>query len=80
MPDCGCQLICELGVRRVLEYLQLLVRGCEFNCEAAYYSRTSMARTLMAHSLGLARTITLVNAGHFWHNPPWMSGTTLGYN
>ena len=42
------------------------------------YSRTSMARTLMAHSLWLARTITVVPTGHFRHNPPWMAGTTLG--
>ena len=42
------------------------------------YSRTSMARTLMAQSSGLARTITMVPTGHFMHNPPWMAETILG--
>ena len=41
------------------------------------YSKTSMARTLMAHSPGLARTIVMVPTGHFMHNRPWMAGTTL---
>ena len=31
------------------------------------YRRTSMARTLMAHSPCLARTITIVPTGHFMH-------------
>ena len=37
-----------------------------------------MARTLMAHSPGLAKTIITVPTGHFMHNPPWMARTTLG--
>ena len=41
------------------------------------YSRTSMARTLMAHSPWLARTIIMVPTGHSMHIPPWMSGTTF---
>ena len=44
------------------------------------YSKTSMARTLMAHSPGLARTIIIVLTGRSMHNPPWMAGTTLGLN
>ena len=44
------------------------------------YSRTSIARTLMAHSPDLARTISMVPTGHFRHNPPWICGTTLGKN
>ena len=42
------------------------------------YSRTSMARTLMADSPWLARTIIMVPTNHFMHNPSWMAGTTLG--
>ena len=42
------------------------------------YSRTPMSQTLMAYSPGLARTIIMVPPGHFMHNQPWMSGTTLG--
>ena len=42
------------------------------------YKRTSMVRTLMACSPGLARTIIMVPTGHFRHNPPLMGGTTLG--
>ena len=42
------------------------------------YSKTSMAQTLKAYSLGLARTITMVPTGNFMHNLPWMAGTTLG--
>ena len=42
------------------------------------YSKTSMARTVMAHSPGLARTIIMVPTGHFIHNPSWMTETTLG--
>ena len=45
---------------------------------AYIYSRTSMARTLMVHSPGLARTMIMVPTGHFKHNLPWMAGTTLG--
>ena len=37
-----------------------------------------MARTLIAHIPGLARTIIMVPSGHFMHKPPWMAGTTLG--
>ena len=37
-----------------------------------------MARTLMAHSPGLARTIKMVPIGHSMHTPPWMTGTTFG--
>ena len=37
-----------------------------------------MAKTLMAHSPGLARTIIMVPTGHLMNNPPWMAGTTLG--
>ena len=47
---------------------------------SCWYSRTSMARTLMAHSPGLAKTINTVPTGHSMHNLPWMAGTTLGYN
>ena len=39
-----------------------------------------MARTLMAYSPGLARTIVMVSIGHFMHNSPWKAGTTLGLN
>ena len=39
-----------------------------------------MALTLIAHSPGLARTIIMVPKGQFMHNPPWIAGTTLGYN
>ena len=42
------------------------------------YSRTSMARILMAHSPGSARTIIMVPTGQFMHNQPWMAGTTFG--
>ena len=42
------------------------------------YSRTSMARTLMVHSHGLARTIIMVPMGHYMHNTPWIAGTTHG--
>ena len=41
------------------------------------YSRTSMARTLMAHLPRLARTDIMVPTGLFMHIPPWMAGTTL---
>ena len=41
------------------------------------YSRISMARTLMAHSPGLARTIIMVPTCYFRLNPPGMGGTTL---
>ena len=34
-----------------------------------------MARTLMFHSPGLARTIIMVPTGHSMHNPPWMART-----
>ena len=44
------------------------------------YSRTSMAQTLMAHSPWLARTTIMVPTGCFMNTPPWMAGTTLGYN
>ena len=37
------------------------------------YSRTSMARSLMGHSPGLARTVFMVSTGHFMANPPgWL--------
>ena len=36
-----------------------------------------MARTLMAHSPGLTRTIIMVHSGHLKHNPPWIDGTTI---
>ena len=36
-----------------------------------------MARTLMAYSPGLARTMIMVPTGHFKHNPPWMAGLPL---
>ena len=42
------------------------------------YSKNLMAQTLMAHSPGLVRTITMVPPGHFMNNPTWMAGTTLG--
>ena len=42
------------------------------------YSRTSMARTLIAHLPVLARAIIMIPTGHSMHNPPWMAGTTLG--
>ena len=42
------------------------------------YSKASMARTLMVHSPGLARTIFMVPTASFMHNPPWMPGTTIG--
>ena len=57
-------------------YVRLLKKSFFF----IIHSRTSMARTLMAHSPGLARTINMVPTGHFRHNPPWMAGTTPGYN
>ena len=41
--------------------------------QSKIFSRTSLARTLMAHSHGLARTIVMVPKGHFVHNPPWMA-------
>ena len=44
---------------------------CAGKCGATYkqrYSRVSMAQTLMAHSPELARNITMVTTGHFWHN------------
>ena len=44
------------------------------------YSRTSMARTLIAPSPWVARTIIMVPTGHFMHTPLWMTGTTLSYN
>ena len=44
------------------------------------YSRASMARTLMAHSPGLARTIIVVPTGHLMRNPPWIAVITLGVN
>ena len=34
-----------------------------------------MARTLMVHLPGLARTIIMVPVGHFMQNLPWMAGT-----
>ena len=42
------------------------------------YSRISMARTLMAHSPWLARTIITVPSGHLMHAPSCMAGTDLG--
>ena len=36
-----------------------------------------MARTLKAHSPGMARTIIAVPTGHFMHNPPWMARTIV---
>ena len=36
--------------------------------------RTSMARTLMAHSPGLTRTMIMVPTEHFKHNPPRHTG------
>ena len=36
--------------------------------------RLLMARTLMAHSPSLARTIIMVHTGNFMHNLPWMHG------
>ena len=42
------------------------------------YSRTSIARTLMALSPGLAKTIILVPTCDFMHNSPWMAGNTFG--
>ena len=39
-----------------------------------------MVQTLIAHLPGLTRTNIMVPTGHFKHNPPWMAGTTLGYN
>ena len=47
-------------------------------CSSIMYSETSMARTQMVHSPGLARTIVMVPIGHFMHNPPQMAGTTVG--
>ena len=44
------------------------------------YSRISMARSMKAHSPGLARTIIMVPTGHFMHNPPCIAGTSLGQN
>ena len=41
------------------------------------YIGTSKARTLMAHSPGLARTIIMIPTCHFMHNSPWIAGTTL---
>ena len=37
-----------------------------------------MARTPMALSSGLAKTIIMVPTGDTIHNLPWMAGPTLG--
>ena len=48
------------------------------NRKMTIYSITLMARTLMAHSPGLARAIVMVPTGHFMFNSPWMAGSILG--
>ena len=57
-----------------LLYKQFCFKFCQnisWNKEVTSYSRTSMARTLMAHLPRLARTDIMVPTGHFMHNPPF---------
>ena len=59
----------RVGIQQTLVYSKIIL----FVFLSYQYSRTSIARTLMAHSPWLARTITIVPAGHFIHKPPWMA-------
>ena len=80
--------ICLLTLYAKIKFLQkfpnlqcpkLVIKSLKHgHCHVTSYSRTSMARTLMAHSPGVARTSIMVPTGHPMHNPPWMAGTTLG--
>ena len=73
-PNC----LSALRVVRVESCLRGLSQSYLAEPDKFKYRRTSMARTPMAHSPGLARTMIMVPTGHFKHNPSWMTGTTLG--
>ena len=52
--------------------------SCQYEKLVNKCIRTSIARTLIARSPWLARTIIMVPKGHFMHNLSWKAGTTLG--
>ena len=54
----------------------LFTIGISIIASLLHHSSTSIARTLIAHSPGLARNIIMVPTVHFSHNPPCMGGTS----